>query len=651
MNRSVSRLYWLQALVAFALLQLPTARTPAQYANRYAHGSASTSTTSSLTSVSPSNRSGYAHSAMSPGMLHAEGYDDLAYFRPETSPEGKYRKPSAIERVDDHIALICTASGGEFYELDLRDGTISRVHADASRRWSRLFALDQQHMLAIDIAKDEAVVVTRQTGRWSVRAVLSTPGHPHSAAWDSQSKTLYISGQWSQRLFRFVASEDLAGWQPLPVIDLPLHGGAIALFPASQSLIVADAFGGDYVVLQEHRRDQPASTHVTQTNQTRLFAQNIPSLHVLEDDNWVIFPFQLLNPETHSVQGDITWGGLLSNNIRWLKADRMLTLQGDEVMKQSKFMPLGEVGNGGGDPNSLSIFSDGKFAVTLGGIDHVAVGRLGEPQLQQYPVGLHPVDSVFSPDGRVLFVLNEFSDSVSRVDLDSAKVDNLPLGPLREPTLVERGERLFFHSKLSHDGWMSCHSCHSQGHTSGQLNDNTSDGSLGSPKRILSLLGQAETGPYSWGGEIDDLEQQVLNSLQSTMATDHQIARGTVDAIAAYVRSLPPPPSIQAARRELASQSRIAAGRELFEQLACNSCHAGPTFTSAGRYDVNLHDERGQREFNPPSLIGLSQRSRSLLHDGRARSIKAMFTDYRHQLPRELDASEITILIDYLNSL
>jgi mono/diheme cytochrome c family protein len=382
-----------------------------------------------------------------------------------------------------------------------------------------------------------------------------------------------------------------------------------------------------------------------------LFAQNIPSLHVLENEGWILFPFQLLNPETYSVQGDITWGGLLSNNLRWLNADRMLTLQGDAVMKQSKFVPLGEVGNGAGDPTSLRIFNDGKFAVTLGGIDSVAVGRLGKSEIEQIPVGLHPIGSVFSSDGKQLFVINEFCDSVSRIDLDTGRVDDLQLGPLREPTLVERGERLFFHSKLSHDGWMSCHSCHSQGHTSGQLNDNTSDGSLGSPKRILSLLGQAETAPYSWGGDIAELEQQVLNSLQSTMATDFQIARGTVDAIAAYVRSLPPPPSVQAARRELISAERLAQGRELFEQLSCSSCHAGSTLTSAGRYDVNLRDEVGLTEFNPPSLIGVSQRSRSLLHDGRATSIEDVIVKYQHQLPRELDRTEVALLVDYLRSL
>jgi cytochrome c peroxidase len=274
-------------------------------------------------------------------------------------------------------------------------------------------------------------------------------------------------------------------------------------------------------------------------------------------------------------------------------------------------------------------------------------------------VGLHPVASVFSSDGKRLYVLNEFSDSVTQVDLSTEQTKDLPLGPLREPTLAERGERLFFHSALAHDGWMSCHSCHSRGHTSGQLNDNTSDGSLGTPKRILSLLGQAETAPYSWTGEVAELELQVLNSIQSTMATDFQISKQTVDAITAFVRTLPAPPSLKAARggdtQQLDTQQLVrtdsAKGRELFEQLSCVNCHAGNQFTVAGQFDVGIEDQRGQKEFNPPSLIGVSQRSRSLLHDGRATSVRDVIGKYEHQLPRKLTEAELNLLVEYLAGL
>ena len=48
---------------------------------------------------------------------------------------------------------------------------------------------------------------------------------------------------------------------------------------------------------------------------------------------------------------------------------------------------------------------------------------------------------------------------------------------------------------------MSCHSCHTDGHTNGQLNDNLSDfKTFGAPKRVLSLLGKRDTMPLAWNG-------------------------------------------------------------------------------------------------------------------------------------------------------
>ena len=52
---------------------------------------------------------------------------------------------------------------------------------------------------------------------------------------------------------------------------------------------------------------------------------------------------------------------------------------------------------------------------------------------------------------------------------------------------------------------MSCHSCHPDGHTNGLLNDNLGDGNFGAPKRVLSLLGVGQTGPWAWNGGVADL--------------------------------------------------------------------------------------------------------------------------------------------------
>lgn len=617
-----------------------------QYANRYSQSNSNASSNYELSKDSPSKRSGYAHSGSALGMLSSQGYDDLAEYGLKVASNGSYRKPQAMLHWNQRSAIVSTLNTGEFYRFDFSTLATTRLFAAPHRRWSRMIKLDEQTFAAIDLASDSIVVFQATEDSLKQIATLTAAGYPHSLAWDAESATLFVTGQWSQRLYRFRAESDLSSWYALNSIDLPIHGGAVCVLPKHQALIATDAFSGDYVVL-----GNPTTAEAKIVHQANLVGHNVPCLQARHDQQWIVFPFQLLNPETYSVQGDITWGGLLSNNIRWLKTERMLSLSDEQVIKQGKFVPIGQVGNGAGDPNSLQFDSADRFAVTLGGIDRVAVGQVDQPKIQQFLVGLHPIASLFNTTANRLFVLNEFSDSISVVDLDSETTTEIQLGPMRELTLAERGERLFFHSSLAHDGWMSCHSCHSRGHTSGQLNDNTSDGSLGSPKRILSLLGQADTAPYSWSGEIPDLEMQVLNSVQSTMATDFQISRRTVEAITAYVRTLPAPPSLTKARNYSNHASVEIEGRKLFEKLSCNHCHAGKQFTVADRFDVGLADEVGQKEFNPPSLLSVSQRSRSLLHDGRAKSIREVFEKFQHQLPRPLEAGELDLLVQYLEGL
>src|SRR5207302_3757394 len=140
-------------------------------------------------------------------------------------------------------------------------------------------------------------------------------------------------------------------------------------------------------------------------------------------------------------------------------------------------------------------------------------------------------------DDRRAYVANHFSDSVSIVELGDGKlVKEIPLGPTPELQSAERGERLFFDARLAHDGWLSCHSCHSDGHSNGLLNDNLGDGSFGAPKRVLSLLGSGDTGPWAWNGGIGSLKEQIAKSIRTTMhgrkPPDEQVR-----ALAAYLRT------------------------------------------------------------------------------------------------------------------
>jgi len=91
-------------------------------------------------------------------------------------------------------------------------------------------------------------------------------------------------------------------------------------------------------------------------------------------------------------------------------------------------------------------------------------------------------------------------------------------------------------------------------------------------------------------------------------------------------------------------------GREIFRSRKCDVCHTPPEYTSTARFDVGLTDEVGNRQFNPPSLRGVSRRE-PLLHDGRASTLKDLFERDRHPRESVLTTQEIHDLVAFLRTL
>jgi cytochrome c peroxidase len=227
------------------------------------------------------------------------------------------------------------------------------------------------------------------------------------------------------------------------------------------------------------------------------------------------------------------------------------------------------------------------------------------------------------------------------------KEAEIALGRQPELSRSERGEMLFFDAKLSHEGWLSCNSCHVDGHTNGMLNDNLSDGSFGTPKRVLSLLGVKDTPPWAWNGSLTELKDQVRNSLEITMRgakpTDEQ-----VQDLEAYLLTLSPPPPLQP--QTASTKESVRSGKEVFNQQGCANCHAPPAYTTAKTYDVGIQDEAGHKLFNPPSLRGVGQAG-PYFHDNRASTLEDVLTVQRHQLKKELTKEELADFLSFLRSL
>jgi YVTN family beta-propeller protein len=280
-------------------------------------------------------------------------------------------------------------------------------------------------------------------------------------------------------------------------------------------------------------------------------------------------------------------------------------------------------------------------------VGEVALGPEPDGGWQRLAVGRRPTAVIAAPAGQRAYVANTFADSVSVVDVVQRKVlAEISLGPQTSLTQSDRGELLFYDAQLSHDRWLSCHSCHTDGHTNGLLNDNLGDGSFGAPKRVLSLLGVKDTGPWAWNGSMPDLESQARKSILTTMHGPNPTAEQVQD-LAAFLRTLSPPPPL---RPEKVDEAAVRRGQKVFAGQGCGRCHTPPTYTSSKTYDVGLEDEVGNRHFNPPSLRGVSQGG-PYFHDNRAASLEEVFTRFGHQLNRELNEQDLTDLLAFLREL
>ena len=257
---------------------------------------------------------------------------------------------------------------------------------------------------------------------------------------------------------------------------------------------------------------------------------------------------------------------------------------------------------------------------------------------------------------RTVVVSNYFSNSVHVVDLDAREVTKtIPLGGPSEPSLARRGEFIFYDADRSMHSWYSCHSCHTDGHTAGQVFDTRNDKSYGTPKLTPSLRGVADTGPWTWHGWQTDLHDAIKRSLTESMATKLPITDDDATAMVAYLKTLDHPANPRASTSDTALARKIELGRTLFSgKAACASCHSGKQFTSEDNFDGKVEDKKDRDpNYNPPTLRGLASRRR-FLHTGKARSLDAVLTKYHRPedlVGESLSDDERESLVEYLKSL
>ncbi len=404
-------------------------------------------------------------------------------------------------------------------------------------------------------------------------------------------------------------------------------------------VVAADAYGGRLAVV-DLSRDVPELVR-------SIPAHNIRGLATTPDGRSLVVVHQTLNRQARSNFEGVHWGTLLGNHLRVLKLDAVLSTDTDaDPLKGSRVVELGRQGRAAGDPGAIAFDREGRLAIALTGVHEVGlIGDLRSYYTRRVAVGEGPAAVLPSPDGSIVYVADSLDDTISVVEVATGrKLRTISLGPKPEPGPVERGERLFADARLSHDRWMSCQSCHTDGHTNGLSADTLSDGSFGAPKRVSSLLGVGSTPPWSWLGTSDRLEDQVRKSIETTMRGRTPSA-AQVDDLTAYLRSLSPPRPTSSEDNEA-----VARGHVVFRTRKCAECHAPPDYTARGSFDIGLVDEASNRKFNPPSLLGVGSRP-PFLHDGRAASLSDVFLRHRHPRESGWSYTEVEDLVAFLKTL
>ena len=312
--------------------------------------------------------------------------------------------------------------------------------------------------------------------------------------------------------------------------------------------------------------------------------------------------------------------------------------------------------------------------------------------LFRFDVGLAPQGLVASADNSRLYVQNFMGRSLSVVDLSpltrngelrvatAATVATLATDKL--PATVLQGKRLFYDARdprLARDSYMSCASCHNDGGHDGRTWDFTGFGE--GLRNTPSLRGRAGMGQgfAHWTAnfdEIQDFEGQIRAFAGGTgLMSDAQFNTGTrsqplgdrksglsadLDALAAYVASLS---RFDASPRRNADRTLTAAaqaGRTVFQNANCASCHAGTAFTLSGNASAmknvgTLKPGSGNRLGAPltaldvPTLRDLWATA-PYLHDGSAATLAAAVQAHAGNPVASADLANLVAYLEQIGS-
>lgn len=353
-------------------------------------------------------------------------------------------------------------------------------------------------------------------------------------------------------------------------------------------------------------------------------------------------------------------------------------------------LPLTDLSRGFADPAGIAVTARHAYIASgganeLGVIDleallaHEDEGRPGLPErldhtprwvVRRVETATNPRGVVaFARDGRTLIATTCRIDGAIQLRVEGEGAPrSLPLEPPRPDDEIHRGMRAFVDASMCFQHAFSCASCHPEAHTDGLTYDFEIDGVGEHVVLNRSLQGLKGTEPYKWTGINPSLQRQCGARFAMVLTRADVFPKQDLDAMAAYLLSLPPPrPLIDVETADEATRAGIARGKAIFERSRgkhgkrlrpsqrCITCHSPPHFTNRQRTDVGTRGERDPTgAFDTSHLKGIGRKA-PYLHDGRALRLEDIWTAKgvgdKHGFVSDLTSEELSDMILYLKTL
>ncbi len=541
------------------------------------------------------------------------------------------RSPIALAvSSDGKRILVANQTAGSVSLIDTAQSKVIREQPTGDRPISVALSRDGRTGVVAHWFGSDLAVLDLTDDQLQIKARIEVGPEPRGVVLMPDGSTAFVSIGVANEVVRV----DLATRKVTGRVAVGREPRGIALTPDQSKLVVGNSRGQSISVID--------LTRFAVDRTLPMQADNLRQVAVSPDGK-TAYVAAMNNRGRATTVNNIDLGWVLGQRIERVRID------GSEPVENLTLDPRGDAA---GDAHGLAIGDGGKLlAVSNGGTHDIMLFRDGKSGLpwaegvgrDLMPANLvqdktryrrimvtgRPTELAFAPDGITLYVANYLANAVQVINTATGVITRtIDLGGPETPSLARQGEALFHDAFRSSNHWYSCNTCHSEGHTGGldfdTLNDGWQDRSanhLRSRKKAPTLRRVAQTGPWTWHGWQDDLDDAMVESFTKSMQ-GNKPAPAEVKALVAYLGTLEFPKNPY---REPDGSLTPAAkrGETLFrsKKANCASCHGGAELSDGKIHDVGLN-ERGDvyKGTIPPRFGGSTTRTLTCTTAGPRRS-------------------------------